>query len=124
MRFLLSLLTWWHAPTLGTRLFTWRRGKKVGEDEQGNQFYRNADDSRRWVIYAGEPEATRISPEWHGWLHHTYDNNPVENPLPHKKWEKPHHENLTGTDAAYVPPGSILRPDPVERKDYEAWQPQ
>ena len=32
--------------------------------------------------------------------------------------------NLTGTDMAYVPRGSILRPDPVERRDYDAWTPE
>ena len=26
--------------------------------------------------------------------------------------------------AAYAPPGSIRRPDPVARSDYEAWQPE
>ena len=124
MRFILSLITWWHAETLGTRLFTWRRGKKVGEDAEGNVYYRNADDSRRWVIYAGEPEASKVSPDWHGWLHHTFDENPAEHPLAHKSWEKPHHENLTGTGQAYIPPGSILNPEPAEPHDYEAWRPQ
>ena len=123
MRFLLSMLTWWHAETLGTRLFTWRKGQKVGEDEHGNIFYRNADDSRRWVIYAGEPEASKVGPEWHGWLHHTFDDNPADRPLPHKQWEKPHRENPTGTPAAYVPPGSLRNPEPVETRDYQAWQP-
>jgi len=124
MRFLLSLLTWWHAQTLGTRIFTWRRGIKVGEDEHGNVYYRNADDSRRWVIYAGEPEASKVPAQWHGWLHHTFDDNPAEHPLPHKAWEKPHVENPTGTAAAYAPPGSLRQGAPVKRKDYEAWQPQ
>ena len=39
-------------------------------------------------------------------------------------WEKPHQENLTGTPLAYAPAGSIRRPAPVERRDYEAWQPE
>lgn len=124
MRFILSLITWWHAETLGTRLMTWRRGVKVGEDEQGNRFFRNRDDSRRWVLYAGEPEGSRIGADWHGWLHRTFDNNPVEAPLPHKPWEKPHHDNQTGTAAAYAPAGSLRQPQPAPRADYEAWQPE
>ncbi len=28
--------TWWNGQTLGTQLFTWRKGEKVGEDAQGN----------------------------------------------------------------------------------------
>ena len=56
----LSATTWWHGQTLSTRLFTARHGTKVGEDDQGNIFYRNSDDSRRWVIYNGLVEASRI----------------------------------------------------------------
>lgn len=123
MRFILSLITWYHAATLGTRLHTWLRGIKVGEDEQGNQYYRNADDTQRWVIYAGEPVGSKVPAEWHGWLHRIYKDTPKDDPLPHKPWEKPHHDNLTGTPDAYVPPGSIRLAHPVERSDYEAWQP-
>jgi NADH:ubiquinone oxidoreductase subunit len=121
---ILRAVTWWNGQTLGTQLFTWRKGIRVGEDAEGNIFYRNKDDSRRWVIYNGETEASRVAPEWHGWLHRTWDTTPTEAPLPHKPWEKPHLENLTGTSAAYVPPGSILRPNPAPRRDYEAWQPE
>lgn len=124
MRFILSLLTWWHEETIGTRIFTWRKGVKVGEDDQGNVFYKTRDDSKRWVCYAGEPEASRISADWHGWLHRTFDENPAETPLSHKDWEKPHHDNLTGTLLAYSPAGSLRREAPVERSDYEAWQPE
>ena len=121
---ILRAVTWWNGQTLGTQLFTWRKGVKVGEDAEGNVFYRTKDDSRRWVVYNGEAEASRVSPDWHGWLHRTWDTPPSERPLPHKAWEKPHQENLTGTAAAYVPPGSIKRPDPMPRRDYEAWQPE
>ncbi len=124
MRFILSLLTWWHGQSLGTRLFTWRRGVRLGEDEQGNIFYRNADDSRRWVIFNGEPEASRISPEWHGWLHHTFDDCPAEKPLSHKSWEKPQQDNMTGTEQAYAPTGSLRQAQVSQRRDYEAWQPE
>lgn len=118
------LLTWWNSQTLNTQFFTWRYGVKVGEDDQGNIYYQSKDGKRRWVIYNGEMEASRVAPDWHGWLHHTWNEPPTEAPLKHKSWEKPHLENLTGTDAAYVPPGSILRAAPVVRRDYEAWQPE
>ncbi|KFI32287.1 NADH dehydrogenase [Haematobacter missouriensis] len=124
MDFLKRVLTWWNGQTIGTQVFTWRNGIRVGEDDQGNVFYRNKDGSRRWVIYNGEAEASRISPDWHGWLHHTWDKTPEQAPLARKTWEKPHQENLTGTPLAYVPPGSLLRPEPAERRDYEAWQPE
>ncbi len=117
-------VTWWNGQTLGTQLFTSRNGRKVGEDAQGNIFYQTADGARRWVIYNGEAEASRVSPEWHGWLHHTWQSPPTEAPLPHQPWEKPHIENLTGTPLAYAPTGSIRRPDPAPRSDYEAWTPK
>ncbi|QHQ34684.1 NADH:ubiquinone oxidoreductase subunit NDUFA12 [Algicella marina] len=119
-----QIFTWWSGQTLGTRIWTARNGEKVGEDEQGNIFYRSTDGARRWVIYNGEIEASRVSPEWHGWLHHTYQSPPTEVPLARKKWEKPHKENLTGTVAAYHPPGSILSPATNVRADYEAWSPE
>ncbi|MCB1343252.1 MAG: NADH:ubiquinone oxidoreductase subunit NDUFA12 [Pseudooceanicola sp.] len=121
---LLRAVTWWNGQTLNTQIFTWRRGIEVGKDKQGNVFYRNADDSKRWVIFNGEIEASRIDPEWHGWLHRTWQDAPTTKPLARKTWEKPHQENLTGSALAYVPAGSLRRPDPVERRDYEAWSPE
>jgi NADH:ubiquinone oxidoreductase subunit len=124
MKTLLRLLTWWNSQTIGTQLFTWRNGIKVGEDDQGNTFFRTSDSKKRWVIYNGEIQASRVSPDWHGWLHFTWDEPPTDRPLPHKVWEKSHQENLTGTDMSYAPAGSIRRQAPVERRDYEAWQPE
>ncbi len=122
--FIKRIFTWWDGQTLGTQLWTWRKGERVGEDAQGNVFYRTADDKRRWVIYNGEAEASRVSPEWHGWLHRTWDEPPTERPLVHKAWEQPHQENLTGTQMAYAPAGSLRRADPAPRQDYEAWTPE
>ena len=124
MKFLLRLLTWWNGQTVGTQFHTWRHGKRVGEDALGNTFYQTADGKRRWVIYSGESEASQVSPEWHGWLHHTWNEPPTEKPIARKPWEKPHVENLTGTPGAYLPAGSLRRPQPVERRDYEAWTPE
>ncbi len=123
LKSLLRAVTWWDGQTLNTQLWTWRNGTRVGEDAEGNLFYQTRDGKRRWVIYNGEAEASRVSPEWHGWLHHTWDEPPTKAPLSKKAWEKSHLENLTGTPAAYAPPGSIRRPDPEPRSDYEAWVP-
>jgi len=121
---LLRAVTWWNGQTLNTQLFTWRKGVKVGEDADGNRFYQTRDGRKRWVIYNGEAEASRVSPDWHGWLHHTWDEPPTTAPMNHKPWEKPHEENLTGTVRAYAPPGSIRRAAPEARQDYEAWRPE
>ncbi|HEY0213695.1 MAG TPA: NADH:ubiquinone oxidoreductase subunit NDUFA12 [Paenirhodobacter sp.] len=124
MKFLLRILTWWNGQTVGTQLFTARNGVKVGEDQAGNVYYQTKDAKRRWVIYNGEIEASRIPPEWHGWIHFTWDEPPTTRPMVHKAWELPHAQNLTGTPAAYAPPGSIRRVEPAVRRDYEAWQPE
>ena len=121
---ILRVLTWWNGQTLNTQLFTWRKGVRVGEDDQGNVFYENREKSKRWVIFNGEIEASKISPDWHGWLHHTWDETPSDKPLVHKSWQKPHKENLTGTMAAYAPAGSIRQAKPADRSDYEAWVPE
>jgi NADH:ubiquinone oxidoreductase subunit len=120
----LRSVTWWNGQTLNTQLYTWRKGVRVGEDAQGNVYYKTRDDVRRWVIFNGEAEASRVAPDWHGWLHHTWDEPPTDKPLAHKAWEKPHQENLTGSQQAYAPAGSIRRADPTPRSDYEAWTPE
>ena len=124
MSILSQIFTWWNGQTLGTRLYTARRGRRVGEDAEGNVYYQSADGRRRWVIYNGEAEASRVAPEWHGWLHHTWQEPPTEAPPPRRAWEKPHLPNLTGPVQAYRPPGSILGPHPAPLRDYEAWAPE
>lgn len=124
LRSITRLFTWWDGQTLNTQFWTWRKGRRVGADAMGNVFYRNADDSRRWVIFNGEAEATKVSPDWHGWLHHTYAEAPTDQPMAHKVWQKPHVENLTGTALAYAPAGSIRRAHPADRTDYEPWRPE
>ena len=45
-------------------------GKFVGTDEFGNKYYKNKKDDR-WVIYANDVEATKITSDWFLWIHHT-----------------------------------------------------
>lgn len=124
MKFLLRFFTWWNSETFGTQLWTWRKGVRVGEDDLGNVFYQTRDGKRRWVIYKGVIDASKISPEWHGWLHFTWDEPPTKLALKRKAWEKAHQKNLTGTALAYAPAGSLRQPKAVERRDYEAWSPK
>ena len=96
MNFLLRLLTWWNGQTFGTQLQTWRRGQRVGSDAQGNIFYQTRDGKRRWVIFNGESEASRVSPDWHGWLHFTWNEPPTKAPLLHKPWHRPDRSEWRG----------------------------
>ncbi|MGF1605785.1 MAG: NADH:ubiquinone oxidoreductase subunit NDUFA12 [Rhodothalassiaceae bacterium] len=123
---MVAWLQWWRGGTIGTTLLTRRKGHKVGEDAQGNRYYQTKDGKRRWVIYKGENEATRVPPDWHRWLHHTAAEPPSQAPLPHKPWEKEHIPNLTGTAQAYYPAGSLHArgQHAPATGDYEAWQPE
>ncbi len=126
MGVLRKIFTWWNGATIGTSLYTWRKGVRVGEDGEGNVYYRSKDGKKRWVIYNGEAEASRVPPEWHLWLHRTADTPPSEQPLPVKSWEKEHKPNLSGQPGAYFPPGSLHRSGQRARAtgDYEAWRPE
>ena len=121
-----KIFTWWNGATIGTLLFTWRHGRLVGTDDQGNRYYESRDGRRRWVIYNGLAEASRIPPEWHRWIHFTAAEPPSVKPPVVKPWEKPHRPNPTGTPAAHFPPGSLNRPDrrkSAPKPHYEAWRP-
>jgi len=125
MKWLTEVFTWWNGQTIGTRFYTWRFGKPVGEDERGNLYYQTADGSRRWVIYNGPADASAIGPGWHGWMHHRTDTPPPKDGYTPHSWEQPHSPNLTGTGLAYRPKGSLLNTAerPRVTGDYDAWQP-
>lgn len=112
--------------TVGTRFFTWLHGEQVGSDPYGNRYFRHkkAEEKRRWVLYLGEPEASKVPPEWHAWLHHTTDEFPT--PGQNLAWQIPHEANLTGTPSAYKPAGSVDRGGhrAAATGDYEAWRPE
>lgn len=122
--------------TIGTRIYTWLRGEEVGKDQFGNRYYRERgggrvhDDSlrkeRRWVIYAGETEASKVPAEWHAWLHHTLSAPPPEGGPPKRPWQKEHLPNLSGTAEAYRPPGHTLMGGrrAAGTGDYEPWRPE
>jgi NADH:ubiquinone oxidoreductase subunit len=120
------------SSTVQIGLFTMLHGEKVGTDYEGNIYYRrkpkkdsHAND-RRWVVYNGEIEASRVPPEWHGWLHHQTDVFPdVREGHYRQKWQKPHQDNQTGTAFAYLPKGHPSRHESRQKStgDYEPWTP-
>lgn len=129
-----QIFTWWNSKTFGASFTLWRRGAElVGEDEQGNKYYEEkkapslpgaTNRPRRWVIYHGVSEASRVTPDWHGWLHHTFDEPPTVAPLKRRDFEQDHLPNMTGTPLAYHPKGSLEHADRGHvGKEYEAWSP-
>ncbi|MBP0446772.1 NADH:ubiquinone oxidoreductase subunit NDUFA12 [Roseomonas sp. SSH11] len=103
-------------------------GRRIGTDSAGNAYFESRGDylgyarKRRWVVYAGAPEATTVPPQWHGWLHHSVDAPLEVRPLP---WMKPHQANMTGTPQAYRPKGHDYAGGQrmPTAGDYEAWTP-
>jgi NADH:ubiquinone oxidoreductase subunit len=128
-----AIFTWWNGASFGLRCHVGRKGVLVGRDDFGNTYFESRDNKdsydgrkRRWVIYDGYAEASKVPPEWHGWLRYTFDQPPTIEPLTRQKWEKDHLPNMTGTVNAWHPPGSIARGG-IRGKatgDYEAWAPE
>jgi NADH:ubiquinone oxidoreductase subunit len=112
--------------TISTKIFTKLRGKLIGTDEFGNKYYEDkkkdaSGKNKRWVMYNGLAEPSKVPPNWHGWLHYTTNEVPDE----FYKWQKPYTPNLSGTKNAYFPAGHEAKGG-VRNKvssDYEAWQP-
>lgn len=119
------------SSTIGTKLFTLLRGRRVGRDEFGNVYYeqRSVDKAigrkRRWVMYNGIADASKVPPHWHGWLHHTLDA-PIPQASHQYGWQKEHIPNLTGTTHRYLPAGHITKGGKraAATADYKPWTPQ
>lgn len=128
-----KIFTWWDGATIGTLLAA-RRGEKVGTDAQGNAYYRMKSRGvdgreRRWVIYNGANDASRVPAEWFGWLHHQVGEDgavPESNLPPPRIWEAEFTPNATGSALAYRPQGALERGGQRARAtgDYEAWSPE
>ncbi len=120
-----QIFTWWNGATVGTAFFTRRHGRKVGSDSLGNVYY-ESKAGRRWVIYEGANDASRIPPDWYAWIHRLIDDLPDRALPPVRKFEKPARPNLTGTPEAYRPAGALERGGQraAASGDYEAWIPE
>jgi NADH:ubiquinone oxidoreductase subunit len=126
MSFLGKIFTWWDGATVGTSLFTWRNGQQVGTDALGNVYYRAKKGNRRWVIYNGSNDASRIPPDWYSWMHHQIEGLPDEALPPAPKFLKAPSSNRTGTAEAYRPSGALERGGQraAASGDYQAWTPE
>ena len=112
-----EIFTWWNRQTLGTRIQTILFGKYVGKDEFGNKYYKSKS-GKRWVVYKGEIDASKIPTEWYSWMHYT--SNTIENVHEFKKynWQKPHLYNQTGTKNRYHPKEN----KDATKKKYTSWK--
>ena len=115
-----QIFTWWNSQTLGTFLYTIFFGKLVGRDEFGNKYYQNRK-GKRWVIYKGEINASKITSDWFSWIHNISNNIPVDSEKKKFPWQKPHKDNKTGTEDSFKP-NEISRNNKKFKK-YESWKP-
>ena len=127
----LNPFTWWTGASWGTILYGLRGMKQVGEDAAGNTYWQGGSDTagrpRRYVIYVGANDASRVPAEWFGWLHHQHDHVPDDRALPPvRAWQKPAVPNMTGTALAYRPAGALEKGGrrAAATGDYEAWDPE
>ena len=130
MSFFGKIFTWWNGATISTMLHTSMKGEHVGTDAQGNAYYRSrrkdsAGRERRWVIYDGANDASRVPAEWHGWLHGAFDDVPESHLPPARIWEADYTPNATGTVMAYRPQGALERGGRRAGATgvYESWTP-
>ena len=116
--------------TLGTFFYTLFFGNFVGQDDLKNKYYCNSKNfldlgSKRWVIFNGDTEATKVPSHWHAWLHKTIDEPPTK--YSHKySWQKNHQPNQTGTSKAYFPSAHPLSKQKIKyeiENEYEKWRP-
>lgn len=100
------------------RLLTWFCGQFIGADTIGNRYYQLKSGKKRWVLYRGKAEASKIPPLWQAWLHYTL----AEPPTPYQPypWEKSYQPNLTGTPYAYHPQPELT----TTTQTYEPWSPE
>ena len=111
------IFTWWNRQTFGTFLKTLFLGKFVGSDDYGNRYYQSKKNER-WIIYADNIEATKISSDWYLWIHHTIDKTPDSKETKYS-WQKKHLENQTGTNNSLK---SVQIKKESNYKKYETWK--
>ena len=112
-----KIFTWWNQDTFGTRIKTILYGKFVGKDSFGNKYYQSRN-GKRWVIYFGEIDASKIPVEWYSCMHFTPNKIEKKHILEKYEWQKTHQSNLTGTNQAYYP----NKNKDGAKKKYKGWK--
>ena len=89
---------------IGTTLYSFLNGKKIGEDNQGNKFYvHKKNNLKRWVLYKKQIDPTNLEIEWQIWLTEYDKDKEIIINNPSYKWQKNKKANLTGSLDSYHP---------------------
>ena len=112
----------WREVFRQIRVHSWfRGGELVGVDGAGNRYYEVKDPKyfingkHRYVEYNLKddnffyrPDASRVPPHWHGWLHYTHKDPPKPGEEYIYPWVRGlYTENMTGSSGAYVPKSTV-----------------
>ncbi len=127
MGWLANAFTWWNGASWGTAIFSRRHGREVGRDDEGNVYFQGRKDpARRWVIYNGSNDGSRVPPNWQLWLRGSIEDLPGEALPPARHFQRKPTPNLTGTIEAFRPGGALgtNRVRPASTGDYEPWTPE
>ena len=127
MGWLANAFTWWNGASWGTAIFSRRHGREVGRDDEGNVYFQGRKNpARRWVIYNGSNDGSRVPPDWQLWLRGSIEDLPSKALQPARHFQRKPTANLTGTIEAFRPGGSLgtNRVRPASTGDYEPWTPE
>ena len=127
MGWLANAFTWWNGATWGTAISSRLRGREVGRDDSGNTYFADRKNpARRWVMYAGSNDGSRVPPDWQLWLRGSIEELPSKALPPVRKFQAKPTPNLTGTMEAFRPDGSLGSNNirPASTGDYEPWVPE
>ncbi|GAB4165484.1 MAG: NADH:ubiquinone oxidoreductase subunit NDUFA12 [Rickettsiaceae bacterium] len=97
----------------------------VGSDQFGNHYYIGKSKdylgrNKRYVVYNGIDDGSKVPPMWHAWLHYLSNEIPQKIEEKQYKWQREHLPNLSGTNYAYKPAESKC----TKVKTYSSWAPK
>ena len=99
--------------------------KQVGVDQFGNTYYLGSrknylGKAKRYVLYNGIDDGSKIPAIWHSWLHYLSNDLPNKNLQEKYDWQIDHIQNLTGSKMAYDP---SLNNTAKKLESYSKWMP-
>ena len=98
--------------------------KQVGEDQFGNAYFigkgkNYLGQNKRYVLYKGIDDGSKVPAGWHAWLHYLSTDLPSEAQIAYD-WQIDHVQNLTGTKMAHDPSKSKH----IKLESYSKWNPK
>lgn len=101
--------------------------KLVGVDEYGNEYFvsnriTSTGRKKRYVLYKGIKDGSKVPAVWHAWLHYSIDDISLEETFKKYKWQTRHIQNLTGSSRGDMP-SNFNSVAPQSTATYSRWKP-